>query len=304
MSRHDDTPASPDKLLQRYREANAHDDARPAPGLREAVLARAREQAARAAAGTGAVRSRAPAANDRSWTVRALGSLAVLGLVGLLVLQFDRGTPDEREIAFGGPHPAPAAPAPMDAAPPAEPASPAPAPQAPAAEKPAPAAPSPSPRPAPAPPSPPPAQPLERRAAEQAAPTPAPATRSRSAPATAQRDAMAPPPMAAQAPSAEAADTAGLAARSASPAPLPRLLAAALAGDLAQARSAIANGDDLDAADGNGRTALMLAAQRGHVDMVRLLLDAGADAARTDRDGLSAADLARRAGHGAVLDLL
>lgn len=100
---------SDDLLLRRYAEANALDDARPSPAVREAVLAQARVQAAahaqalKATAETPTPSATRPAANDSAWTLRALGSLAVLGLVGLLVLQFDRGSPDERELALGRP---------------------------------------------------------------------------------------------------------------------------------------------------------------------------------------------------------
>ena len=82
-----------DRLLRRYHEASARDGAQPAPGLRAAVLAQARAQAALAR----------PAANDAQWRWRALGSLAVLGLVGLLVLQFDRASDTERETTLGRP---------------------------------------------------------------------------------------------------------------------------------------------------------------------------------------------------------
>lgn len=82
-----------DRLLRRYHEASALNGAQPAPSLRAAVLAEARAQAARTR----------PAANDAQWRWRALGSLAVLGLVGLLVLQFDRGSDTERERALGRP---------------------------------------------------------------------------------------------------------------------------------------------------------------------------------------------------------
>lgn len=80
-----------DDLLQRYREANEHDPTRPGPALRENVLAQAR---------TAATQTR-PAANDTAWRWRALGGLAVLGLATLGVLQFDRGEPEEREVALG-----------------------------------------------------------------------------------------------------------------------------------------------------------------------------------------------------------
>lgn len=87
-----------DPLLQRYEEANAHDEARPNAALREAVLAHATTQIT---APEPPQKARRPAANDSQWTWRALGSIAVLGLVGLLVMQFERGTPDEQHIALG-----------------------------------------------------------------------------------------------------------------------------------------------------------------------------------------------------------
>jgi hypothetical protein len=117
MSRLDDPvdhpPDEADPLLKRYHEANALDGARPAPDLKAAVLAQAR--AAAAGSPAAGVAARPPAANDANWTLRALGSLAVLGLVGLLALQFERVRPDEREAAFG--HPSPSAPAAIKGAP-------------------------------------------------------------------------------------------------------------------------------------------------------------------------------------------
>lgn len=97
-----------DPLLRRYHEANALDAARPAPELRAAVLAQARAHTSRP--GQDSSRDR-PAANDPQWRWRALGSLAVLGLVGLLVLQFDRGSETERDTALGHSSPGKAAPA-------------------------------------------------------------------------------------------------------------------------------------------------------------------------------------------------
>ena len=99
----------------------------------------------------------------------------------------------------------------------------------------------------------------------------------------------------------ESADTARSAPYSAA---VPRLIATAKSGDLAQVRTAIDEGDDLNEVDEQGRTALMHAAQRGDANMVKLLLEAGADATLKDRNGLSAAELARRNGHEAVADLL
>ncbi len=91
MNRDHLPPTPDDALLQRYREANELDTARPGAALRENVLAHARAVAA-SRLETPPPNAR-PAANDSAWTWRALGSLAVIGLVGLLVLQFDRGTP-------------------------------------------------------------------------------------------------------------------------------------------------------------------------------------------------------------------
>lgn len=131
-----------DALLRRYHEANALDPARPSPALREAVLAQARAAAAGQATtkiavleapqaanhgdidpesiavndhptlGTAQKRLKTAvstpktarsAANDTSWRIRAAASVAVLGLATLLFLQFDRGAPEERDLALGGP---------------------------------------------------------------------------------------------------------------------------------------------------------------------------------------------------------
>jgi Ankyrin repeats (3 copies) len=92
-------PTHDDALLQRYREANEFDTARPGAALRENVLTHAR--AAAASRIDTARREARPAANDSVWAWRALGSIAVMGLVGLLVLHFDRGTPEEKDLALG-----------------------------------------------------------------------------------------------------------------------------------------------------------------------------------------------------------
>ncbi len=149
MSRNDTPAPHPgqdrdDALLKRYLEASALDPARPSPALRKAVLAQAHAAAAgfANAPGEAPVRSEKSteliavydrptlgngqnssessvfqpprarsAANDTSWHVRAVASLAVLGLATLLFLQFESGTPDEREVATGQSPPAAAAPA-------------------------------------------------------------------------------------------------------------------------------------------------------------------------------------------------
>ena len=296
------TDAASDRLLQRYREANAMDDARPAPRLREAVLARAREQSTESTLPI-PPQQRTEAANDRTWTLRALGTLAALGLVGLLVLQFDQGTPDEREAAFGPP-PLPSAPSVVQTpAPEGMTTAPEAAEAASAPKRPAPTAPQKSesaPPPAPdnhvtaPPPVAAPAPRLDRQAPESNADLSPPAS-------LAERSRAAAPSMARQAPPTASVEAPQAAAEAL---PVPALLRAAQTGDLAIAREAVARGDDLNAADVNGRTALMAAAARGDLAMVRLLVDTGADATRTDRNGLTAADLARQAGHDQVLDLL
>ncbi|MHA6684147.1 ankyrin repeat domain-containing protein [Mesorhizobium sp. A556] len=55
------------------------------------------------------------------------------------------------------------------------------------------------------------------------------------------------------------------------------LLEAARTNDIAQLRAAIDGGADLEARDGQGRTALLLATHAGAVDLAGLLIKAGAD---------------------------
>jgi hypothetical protein len=249
------TPKDP--LLERYREANALDPARPADSVRDNVLARARATATSLPGG-----ARPPVANDAFWRWRALGGLAVLGLATLVVLQFDRGTPEEREAVLAPAAPAATAPsaAPQQAAPPvtAKPAAP----------------------PAPAQPPPPPPPP-RMRAAEPATPTPP------QAPAPA-------PSVPATAPQAQDRSAAAL----------PERAPAATSQARSESRAALAREIDVNAADAQGRTALMRAALQGDAAQVQRLLDAGADPLRRDREGRSAGDLAREAGHLALLPLL
>lgn len=279
-------PQAGDPLLQRYHEANALDAARPDPALRERVLAQARAQATLNAQST-AVRPTREAANDGAWKLRALGSLAVLGLVGLLALQFDRGSPEEREVVFGSAPRPPASRAEVQPTPPSpSPSSEqavAPPPTAPVAsqppspvarqEPPAPAAPlSPSQPPQAAPMAEPP---LPAPAAEPPAITAAERARAPAEPAEPGSPALADAPATAQAPAAPAAARAM--ARMASP--------------------TVAGATDSDALD---LTPLMRAAARGDSARVEQLLAAGADLSARDRRGWTAADHARQAGHEAL----
>lgn len=301
-----DTPRpEDDRLLQRYREANALDDARPRDTLRAAVLAKAHEAANQTnneGRATPTVRGSArPAANEPQWALRALGSLAVLGLVGLLVLQFDLGSPEEKELALGAPR---SASAPVESPAAARSATPSPSGDVDALSRHKPpasdsaATPEASPPRATAPVATAP-QHLSNSSPElspQAAPLP------QSVPAP----GAAAPASASEVPSLAQERRATEAARRESllPAPVAPLLQAAAQGNADRVREAIARGDNLHASDAHGRTALMLAAGRGDLAMVQLLLGAGADPTLTDAAGRTAADLARAAGHGAVVEAL
>lgn len=119
--------ARDDELTQRYREASEQEDARPGAHVRAAVRAHAQMLAA-APLPTAATAPIPVAANQSHWKITALATVAVVGLTGLLLLQFQRGTPEEQEIAYGQRRAeAPARAQPSAAAPPA----PAPAAEAP-----------------------------------------------------------------------------------------------------------------------------------------------------------------------------
>lgn len=170
----DRQPTEPgDELIARYHEATTLEGATPEPNLRAAVLAQAQVMAWKHADddldrpqelvdsqidGDEPVRpetaatplpgaNRYAAANDRRWIISAVASIAVLGLAGLLALQFDRSPPHEQELALGRgqgeappaatePHkdkapaveslgpPGPSSPAPTDTMPAAPPPSP------------------------------------------------------------------------------------------------------------------------------------------------------------------------------------
>jgi hypothetical protein len=335
-------PQNPDRedpLLRRYQEANALDEKRPGAALREAVLAQARRQAT-ARQPSQAIEPGA-AANDSHWKLRALGSLAVVGLLGLLVMQFERGTPQEQDMALGAPGPRADAPSPDAssgiATGPAAAAKASDAPAAPpAVAQAAPPPPGPVPlRPAPARKATPPVAPAApeataaiapMQAAERMVAPEAPETMARAAPAPAMDAApamaqaespatMSRAPSAAPAPGTPggsrtakrreivAESQSGTARDAASP-QLPPLHAAAAKGDLDRLQNLLAQGQDINARDRLGRTALMLAAMGKQKNLVVALMHAGADAGLRDPAGLSAADHATRAGHSDWLPLL
>ena len=82
------------------------------------------------------------------------------------------------------------------------------------------------------------------------------------------------------------------------------LLAAAAAGRVQQLRSLLAEGVDVNARDGAGRTALINAAAGGNLRTARLLLAAGADADLADARGRTALMEAAAFGHAALVRLL
>ncbi|CAN7204713.1 ankyrin repeat domain-containing protein [Polaromonas sp. LjRoot131] len=98
-------PDRSDELTQRYREASAQDARRPGAHVRDAVRAHAQMviEAGRQIPATGSGAPTPPPANQSRWKISALASLALAGLTGLLVLQFDRGTDEEKDLAFGQP---------------------------------------------------------------------------------------------------------------------------------------------------------------------------------------------------------
>ncbi len=127
MSAHDDRLPT-DELARRYHEANAQDMRRPGAHVRQAVQAHAQAVLAARQGDAPLPPAVAPeASNQPRWKMSMLASIALAGLTGLLVLQFDRGTPEEKELAMGQPRanaPSPSsspAPAAQEAAPAAPP---------------------------------------------------------------------------------------------------------------------------------------------------------------------------------------
>ena len=316
-------PRQTDELTQRYLEASAQDTRRPASRVREAVRAHARmviastmNNAARP------LETKSHAANQSRWKISLLASIALAGITGLLVLQFDRGAPEEKELVFGRPDVQTAPPLPESPAaksqpdaketPPAAPAKAAPKATAATSQTPA----------TPATPPPPLADSsLAKAAAPEPAPAQAPARRADAAPAGESSGAVAP---AAAAPTLQAAPTAAARApppqkneaklapqapqaraKAAAPHDLEQALQeAARTGNTAQLERLLQQGALVNAPDEAGRTPLMLAVMNGQTDMVRRLLALGASPAVTDREGLNALQHARRLGLDRMAALL
>lgn len=81
-------------------------------------------------------------------------------------------------------------------------------------------------------------------------------------------------------------------------------LSAARAGDVGEVRVLLAAGADVNGADPDGRTALMVAAGRNDEGLVELLLEAGADTGKRDAEGVSALTIAKADGFPDIVALL
>jgi hypothetical protein len=107
-------PRQGDELTRRYHEASARDTRRPGVHVRDVVRAHAQAVLDGKAPAQAAL-PQVPASNQSRWKLSLLASIALVGLTGLLVLQFERGTPEEKELVAGrgaAPAASPVAPAP------------------------------------------------------------------------------------------------------------------------------------------------------------------------------------------------
>jgi uncharacterized protein len=86
--------------------------------------------------------------------------------------------------------------------------------------------------------------------------------------------------------------------------PLPPVIDAVLAHDLERVRAALDAGADVDAVDGDGRTALHHAAIDGGADVAELLLDRGADPNAMDGQQWTPLHFAAREHHVALAEML
>ena len=83
-----------------------------------------------------------------------------------------------------------------------------------------------------------------------------------------------------------------------------KLLRAAEGGNIEEISLLLERGANIDAADGDGWTALMLAAKSGHTGAVRLLLERGANIHATNKNGWQAAGIALMYGCEEIGDIL
>ncbi len=252
-----------------------------------------------------------PAANDSQWKIRAVASIAIFGLSGLLFMQWDRAPAEDQEIALSNARPAPSVATPETASPQtknaqlADAASKTQAPQrstersterstdaalakAPAPEPLAetPAVPSPAPSPAPISAR---AKPSSKSSDDQNA------AKDSNASFEAESDN--------NRSAAKASGSLKSQAQSAPDSPNAALFAAIRSKDAAALDLALQNGADKNTKT-NGTPALTLCVQTGQLGMVRQLLSAGADANALDAQGVSALTHARKRGLSEMLTVL
>ncbi len=79
---------------------------------------------------------------------------------------------------------------------------------------------------------------------------------------------------------------------------------ASVIGNLEMLKRSVAEGSDINEADDDGSTPLMLAAVNGQSEAAKFLLDSGADPSKKDVDGWDAAKLARNAGYEDVAKMI
>lgn len=302
-------PEHRDELTLRYLEASAQDTRRPDHRVREAVRAHAQTVIAASQQNIAGVAPQVPAANQPRWKISMLASLAMLGLTGLLVLQFDRGTPEEKQLVNGGPSasistaPQPTQPLPeTPAIGPTPPVASIGEPARKESDAPLGTARQPTRKAAvepPAPPVPLAAAPARLSDTAAAASTEVAGVQSRGAvvPDLAPALRAAPAARAQQAPRyrSEAGSAEDLTSA---------LHAITRQGNVAQLEPLLVLGASINAPDDAGRTPLMLAVIHGHADMVQRLLAAGANPALVDRENLTALQHARRLGLERIARLL
>jgi hypothetical protein len=253
--------------------------------------------------------NRRAAANNNQWKIRALASVAILGLTSLLFMQWDRSPPEEKEVAFNMERTAPALKAPVPVPVPVP--APVPAPSAPGVTAPSKPAPN-QPQAQASPPAITPiSKPLESTTevlVDRSAAPAAVATEASPA-AVAPPSLPSPAPVAARA--AKSLDSATNAPQAASieaaPArlmsPNAALFAAIREADAVSMQLALTRGADKNAKS-NGTPALTLCVQSNQVALVRQLAAAGADLNAPDTLDMSPLAHARAKGLDAMVRLL
>jgi hypothetical protein len=294
-----------DDIDDQYRHASAQDPSQPSESTRRSILARAAELAAQRTGGNGQVSPdfRRPAANQPSWRLALVGTLAAAGLAGLLMTplflppQAPTSTKSRATVAGkAASENAAESERATSAAPPAPNAFPAPAAK----------------RVLTTPAAPRNTVPQEAFSARQeSAAPPASAGAPIESPAPASRSTVAQERLS----SGGAGLSNALVQGSAAPrwggavfgsglSPGAALQQAADAGDISRLQALLATPIDVNVRDAHGRTALMLATMRGQASAVDILLAHGADANAADADGvtpLQAAVAAAQPGIAAAL---